>query len=195
MRCEAVKDLLEAYVEGELDGSELRSVESHISGCELCKKELALTRSMPRLVKSLSTPPVPEDIILNTLERLNETSAARQQWLREFMAFLSGKWKFAAVASLLLSAVLLGIGYQWIGRGPRISEKEVASAMEELELALGIVSVATRGTQFSLLSEGAQILDATKTGPSNAIQSISHIQIEISEELWSNLADLAQLNL
>ena len=195
MRCEAVKDLLEAYVEGELDGSELRSVESHISGCELCKKELALTRSMPRLVKSLSTPPVPEDIISNTLERLNETSAARWQWLREYRAFLSGKWKFAAVASLLLAVVLFGIGYQRIGRRPRISEKEVASAMEELKLALGIVSVATRGTQFSLLSEGAQILDATKTESSNAIQSISHTQMEISEKLWSNLADLAQLNL
>ena len=195
MRCEAVKDLLEAYVEGELDRSELRSVEAHISGCELCKKELALTQSIPRLVKSLSTPPVPEDIISNTLERLNETSAARWQWLREYRAFLSGKWKFAAVASLLLAVVLFGIGYQRIGRRPRISEKEVASAMEELKLALGIVSVATRGTQFSLLSEGAQILDATKTESSNAIQSISHTQMEISEKLWSNLADLAQLNL
>ena len=190
MRCEAIKELLEEYIEGELSESKQRAVENHISACESCKKELALTRSIPHLVNSLSTPPVPEDIIPNTLKSLNEASSARWQWL----ASLSGKWKLVAVASFMIVIALLGIGYQRIGKEPEISQAEVAKAMGELELALGIVNAAAQGTQFTILSEGAQILDATKSGSSSAIQSISHTQLEISERLWRKLVDLAQLN-
>ena len=45
MRCEEVKELLEAYVESELDESQLKAVQAHISSCESCKQELALTQA------------------------------------------------------------------------------------------------------------------------------------------------------
>ena len=61
MRCEKVKESLEAYVEGELVESEREALENHISHCESCKQELALTQSIPHLIGSLPTPPVPED--------------------------------------------------------------------------------------------------------------------------------------
>ena len=195
MRCEEVKELLEAYIEGELDEHRNREIAEHISGCELCRKELTITRSIPNLVNSLSTPPVPEDIIADTLKRLHESSSTRRQWLRSISGSLQGKWQFAAAASLVLVAVFFGIGYQRLTREPGLTDAEAASAMEDLKIALGIVGAATQKAQFTAMKEGAQILDIARGESSSAIENISQTQFDVSEKLWRNLADLVQLNL
>lgn len=183
MRCDAVKELLEEYVEGELDKARRKKIAEHIAGCESCKKELTITQSIPRLIGSLSTPPVPQSIIPNTLKSLHKPSGLR--WW---------KWQFAAVAVALLVAVL-GIGYQRINRKPEISEVEVASAMEDLKFALGIVGAATHRAQTTVLAEGIELLDATKNGSDSAAQAISNTKNRVSEKLWRSLADLVQLNI
>ena len=107
MHCEEVKELLEVYLEGELDESEQSAVEAHISNCESCKQELALTRSIPRLVSSLSAPPAPEDIIPDTLRRLHdEKPGFLKRWMRVFGVPLSRKWQFVAVSLFLLAVSL-----------------------------------------------------------------------------------------
>ena len=76
-----------------------------------------------------------------------------------------------------------------------MGEMELASAMEELELALGIISAATQRVQSTVLAEGAQILDVTRDRSSGAIEAALRTRLEISGKLWSDLTDLAQLNL
>lgn len=193
MRCETVKELLEAYIEGEVSKSEQKKLEAHIAGCESCRWELTLTQSIPRLIGSLPTPPVPEDIIPSTLKQIHEAPTARWQWLRAFGAFLSRRWQFAAAASLLLVALFLGISYQRVSRQPGIAAEEVAAAAEEIKLALGIVGAATQDVQLAALTEGARALDLTKSKSKDAMRTLSKTQLEVFEKLRRDLAVLVQL--
>jgi len=193
MRCETVKELLEAYIEGELDESKQKAVEAHISSCESCKQELALTRSIPRLVSSLPTPPVPEDIIPNTLKQIREAPTARWQWLRSFGVFLSRRWQLTAVGTLVLAALLFGISYQRMHSGSEMTEAEVAAAAEDIKLALGIVSAATQDVQLVALTEGARALDLTRSKSRDTMRTLSRTQSQVLETLRRNLAVLAQL--
>jgi anti-sigma factor RsiW len=194
MRCGTVKELLEAYIEGELDESKQKAVEAHISSCESCKQELALTRSIPRLVSSLAfNPPVPEDIIPNTLKQIREAPTARWQWLRSFGAFLSRRWQLTAIGALVLAALLFGISYQRMHSGSEMTEAEVAAAAEDIKLALGIVSAATQDVQLVALTEGARALDLTRSKSRDTMRTLSRTQSQVLETLRRNLAVLAQL--
>lgn len=195
MRCETVKELLEAYVEGELDDSQRKELEAHLSGCELCRWELTLTKSIPHLISSLPTPSVPADIIPNTLQRLREATTVRWQWTRSFGVFVSRKWRLAVAVSLVLAIFVFGVNYQRINREPEITEAQVAAAVDDIKLALGIVSAATQDAQLATLTEGVRALDITKSKSRDAVRTLSEVQLEVFEKLRRNLAVLAQLQL
>lgn len=193
MRCEEVKELLEAYVESELDESQLKAVQAHISSCESCKQELALTQAIPRLVSSLQTPPVPEDIIPNALRIINETPTTQWEWLRSFGAFLSGKWRFAAIACSLIIISLFSISYYREYRQPKITDAEVELAVKDLKLALGLVGTATQDVQTTAMTAGSRALNATKSKSKSTMRTLSGAQSEVSDKLRFGLAVLAQL--
>jgi len=193
MRCEKVKESLEAYVEGELVESEREALETHISHCESCKQELALTQSIPRLISSLPTPPVPEDIIPDTLKRLREKSSAKRRWLRAFGIISSRKWQFAVVGSLLIAVLIFGISYQMINRDSGITEAEVASATQDIKLALGIVKTATQDIQLTALRVGAEAYVEVESKSRDTIQTLFNVQVEAYDTLKRSLAFLGQL--
>ncbi len=193
MRCEKVKESLEAYVEGELGKPEREALETHISHCESCKQELALTQSIPRLISSLPTPPVPEDIIPDTIKRLREKSAAKRRWLRAFGILSSRKWQFAVVGSLLMAVLIVGISYQMINRNSGITEAEVASAAQDIKLALGIVKTATQDIQLTILAAGAEAYVEAESKSRGTIQDLSNVQVEAYGTLKRNLAFWNQL--
>ena len=187
MRCEKVKESLEAYVEGELGKSEREALETHISNCESCKQELALTQSIPRLISSLPTPPVPEDIIPETLRRLHEKPATRRRWLRAFGIVSSRKWQFAVVGSLLMAVLIFGISYQVINRNSGITEAEIASAAQDIKLALGIVQTATQDIQLTTLKVGAEAYSEARSKSRDAVQTLFNVQVEAFDTLKRNL--------
>ena len=193
MRCKEIRELLEEYLEGEIDETKRKEMETHIDGCDLCRWELALSRSIPRLVGSLSTPPVPDDLIPSTLKRLHEM---RSPWRRKqglFGILLRRRWRLVAATSILLALLLFGIGYHSIRR-PGISEEEVASAVREAKFALGIVGKVARRIQIDLM-EGTETLNVKKREAQNAIRDIAETQREIAEELYRTLAVLSRLKL
>ncbi len=55
MKNEHVLDLIDDYVDGELDGETLRTVESHLAACAACRKE---AEDMKRLTSELRKLPV-----------------------------------------------------------------------------------------------------------------------------------------
>ena len=188
MRCEKVKESLEAYVEGELGKSEREALETHISRCESCKQELALTQSIPRLISSLPTPPVPEDIIPDTLRRMHEKSATKRRWLRAFGITSSRKWQFAVVGSLLMAVLIFGISYQMINRNSGITEADVASAAQDIKLALGIVQTATQDIQLTVLAAGAEAYSEARSKSRDTVQTLFNVQVEAFDTLKRNLA-------
>jgi len=46
MKCEAIADLLVAYLEGEVTSEERGRVDAHLSVCQHCRKELAAMSSI-----------------------------------------------------------------------------------------------------------------------------------------------------
>jgi len=193
MRCSEVRELLEAYIEGELDESEQEVVSVHIADCESCKQELALTRSIPRLVNSLPTPPVPEDVIPNTLERLSEAKSSR--WTRSSGAFLLRRWQFVTAACLLL--VLLGIGYQRMNKERGITGEEAppqalvgapgASALravERVKPSVGIAKAKAHDVQIAVSAKGkSRITNEEVTSAVEEIKLAFGIVREATEDI------------
>lgn len=195
MRCKTVKKLLEAYTEGELDKSRQEAVEFHISTCQSCRQELEITWNVPRLVGFLSTPPVPDSIIPDTLRCLQENHGDRQKWIRSPGAIILRRWLIVAAASLLLVFTMFSIEYYKVHKKPEISAEEVESAAEEIRLAMGIVAVGTRHIQRTVLIEGVRTLNAAKSVSEDTIQAVSNARLEVFEKLQDSLAILGQLNL
>ncbi len=60
MKCDAIRAMLERYMDGALAPDEMRTVETHLSGCAPCRKALAEWRSVDELGKS-EFAPMPEE--------------------------------------------------------------------------------------------------------------------------------------
>lgn len=241
MRCESVMELLEEYIEGELDESRQAMIKTHLADCESCRRELALSRNIPHLVSSLPIPPVPESIIPNTLMRLRKSTSIHWQWMRHL------RWRFVAV-SLLIAAFLFGISYQRLSnreqyepvsitsannnlpviksklpvnksikllsknqrksdlRNQRkfashpkkkrqvMTEKEIASTVEGLKLAFGIVETATENIHLVAWAEGARVMNVTRNKYLDTMQAVSRYQSEFFVKLQHDLNIFGEVN-
>ena len=58
MDCDQTKEILGAYLDGELGASEAARVKEHLSGCEACGEELKGLRDLKRTAAVLRPPPV-----------------------------------------------------------------------------------------------------------------------------------------
>jgi len=190
MRCKEIKELLEAYVEGELDTSEQMEVDRHVNSCESCRRELELTRCVPKLVSALETPAVPDGIVSDALEQLRSTPRRQRRWARISEALSSRKWQIAAFASLLILISVISIGYQRMDKTSQITDEQVASAAIELRFALGIVGSATQKAQSATMMELAKAADTTKSASTNTMQILSEAQSQAYGKLKSNLSVL-----
>jgi len=243
MHCELVMELLEEYIEGELDESRQVMIEIHLADCESCRQELALSQSIPHLVNSLPTPPVPESIIPNTLMRLRKSTSIHWQWMRHL------RWRFVVAVSLLIVAFLFGgISYQRLSNRVQyepvsvssannnlpviksklpanksikllsknqqksdlpnqrkfashpkkkkqvMTEKEIASTVEGLKLAFGIVETATESIHFVILTEGTRVMNVTKSKYLDTMQAVSRYQSEFLVKLQRDLNIFGEVN-
>jgi len=132
MNCEIVQNILEEYLEGELDGTFRREMESHLQSCSYCQRELAMTERIANFIKVIPDPQVPEEIYENVMTQvcasqkqptiipLNKggrglfngiTDALREGISHIGDRFAMKKWQVAiTMASLLLLFAILG-GY------------------------------------------------------------------------------------
>jgi len=243
MQCKLAIEILEEYIEGELDESTKAMIEIHLADCESCRQELALSQSIPHLVNSLPTPSVPESIIPNTLMQLRKSTSIHWQWMRHL------RWRFAVAVSLLIVAFLFGgISYQRLSnrqqhepvsissadnnlsvikskpplnkpvklltknqqksdlRNQRkfvshpkkkkqdMTEKEIASTVEGLKLAFGIVETATESIHFVILTEGTRVMNVTKSKYLDTMQAVSRYQSEFLVKLQRDLNIFGEVN-
>lgn len=56
MNCERVRELMEASLDGELTEDDLRELESHLSECESCRRELEDMRKLGDLLGTIELP-------------------------------------------------------------------------------------------------------------------------------------------
>lgn len=123
MRCQRVRSLLSAYMDGEADPADSRMVEDHLAGCAECSREFALLRDTARMLAT--TPEVEPPAGL--LEQIEVATIRHPSvWQRLGTALGSvpayGRWAAATTAT---AAILLAI---LVARPPQQAVKQPAYA-------------------------------------------------------------------
>jgi len=109
MNCEGVRELLSAYIDGELSAGELLRVEQHLRRCHWCADEVDALRRTISLVASLDEVPVPPTFHAQLHERLAALKppvAAEKS--RRKVARRSAVWRWSVPAAAA-AAVLVGV--------------------------------------------------------------------------------------
>ena len=140
MECSAVRKLLPAAVDAELDVRESSEVDSHLQGCATCRAQYQTERALRDAVRSGATyfraPPALEARIRTALpaKAASHASVARRPW----------QWPIAvgALATLFAIASTIGLYTTLPGVDERIADEVIASHVRSL-LADHAVDVAS----------------------------------------------------
>jgi anti-sigma factor RsiW len=176
--CEQVRDRLEAYVDGDLEGAEAAEVRAHLErdgGCAACREQVALAARIRDALRAVPALACPDQLVERALARAagrgapagagpasplappraaNDEPAASRGWWRGALV--------AAAAGLLLALGLLAFGAlrsadrvpagarAGAGVDEEIDAQELARATEEARLALAYVAAIGRRSALTL---------------------------------------------
>jgi anti-sigma factor RsiW len=152
--CRRVEDLLEAYVDGDLEPFEGRLVEAHLAGCATCREELALSRQVRQELRTLPHFDLPAADLVAIRRRTvgfgGNPGAPQGSWLGWLRGSWSGwgGWATAGATAALTVALVLA----WLWREPAVepptttpvSQAEIREAEAQARLALAYLARASR---------------------------------------------------
>jgi anti-sigma factor RsiW len=141
-RCAHVLDLLEAWIDGDLDDAEAAAVKAHVEQCESCRGEQNLAETVVAELRALPEFDVPEKV-LQTVQKKTQPALVKRPGVF-FESFKSRPVPaLAAVAAVVLMVLVLS---PWRRpTEPQYTDQEVARAAAETRLALAYVgSIAQR---------------------------------------------------
>jgi hypothetical protein len=149
MNCEAFRQSLEPYVDGELSGTEMLRVSDHLALCRRCAAEADALSNLGHLLRDAArqdpAPLLPEGLASGVIARVGAEAA--QSW-RALVARAVDGWHWAAVgagsvAATFISAVAVGAAL-WMGQTPERTDS-LAGLMANLQGSPGSLWVeATR---------------------------------------------------
>lgn len=108
MTCDRCHDLVDDYVDGTLAADDLKAIEAHLAGCDMCRAMAADWSAIRRLARALE-PHVPPPQVWTKLAASFEGERSRSMASRWFAGGVG--WRPLAVAATLI--VLAG-GASWI---------------------------------------------------------------------------------
>jgi hypothetical protein len=117
--CDAIRDHLDAFADGELRGDELRHVAAHVESCRRCAEEVDVRRSLGGLIRDAAAlsynEPIPAGLAAGVVARARAESyfslrAAAGRAVDDWHWLIVGGGSVAAtlVSMLICSAVLIG---------------------------------------------------------------------------------------
>jgi hypothetical protein len=115
MNCKSFEEWIALYVEGDLDLSRRRKVESHLESCVSCKRFLKGLEASQAIVKELAAESLDQAsfnlVRERVMQEVSRRQATRSAWWRFFSPGIA-QWRPAWVAAM---AVLVGLGFllQW----------------------------------------------------------------------------------
>ena len=117
MEHESIQAMLALMAADALDAGELRRVQQHADGCEICRRELHALSSHAQGLRKLPQPTVPEGLMERTRARIiqqREAAVARRQENRMVAALVVFGWA-ASLATWALVRVLAGGSFPVLG--------------------------------------------------------------------------------
>jgi hypothetical protein len=158
MTCTELDDVLEAYLDGDLPHEEHREVSGHLSGCESCRRKLALAERVASALRSLPQVRCPDDVAREMVRRVTEAGRTENErragWTAGIAGFLSQilpspfPWKASlglAAAILIVIAIAAYPPSHWVRSGqPHYTKNEIEQAKMVVGLAFGYVDHAAR---------------------------------------------------
>ena len=138
--CSWTQDRIDAHVDGELHGDELGAFEDHVEGCETCRRELALARSLVSELRALPSLECPDRVVDEAAARAGaDTTGIARTWRDRLRDRLAAKPVFvprpamAAVLVVIVAATVFVLLQH--EQSPFNGDVTVALTEQEAELA------------------------------------------------------------
>lgn len=111
MRCRKVRSFLSAYCREETSAEVSAKVKRHLDGCNGCRREEQVYRSMSQLVASISTRKVSDQFTSRLFQRIGQESFAEKRTKAYFPRRipLFGTARLVTAASAAVAVLVLGI--------------------------------------------------------------------------------------
>jgi hypothetical protein len=170
--CSAILDLLEAYVDAELDPESSAAVEAHVATCDGCRSELGLAHRVPLALRDLPELEPPRWVQAAIFREAE--AGARDK--RDFLGWRAVALPLAAG----LAAAALGLSLWWASdRGAGVggpatlarsasaepTDEEIAQATREVRLVLARVGETQRRASLAAIEAvGHQVQRAAARG-------------------------------
>ncbi len=171
MECDKAKELLSAYLDGEVTEKERHLVEEHLDSCKSCRQELEELRRIVGLVASLPKEAAPEGFAQRTVASLPAPGTGAPERLRKFL--LRPRWAFAsgALATAALILIAMSLLY-WPGPG-----------VPSVPTLQPVAEVRSAAPETGFVRKGVEVAATVRVAEKGIIDGLA--ETEISEEVPS----------
>ncbi len=145
--CAWARQVIEAYLDGDLTADEAARLESHLSGCQACAEELALAKRLNLALRDLPEQRCPDRIADAVLDRVGkEPRAARRP-----AGWYPRVWRPAALAAMLLLVAITALVIKGAKPPPpTVTPEEIVRAEQQVRWTLAYVGEIGRRSAFTV---------------------------------------------
>ncbi|HEY2290748.1 MAG TPA: anti-sigma factor [Thermoanaerobaculia bacterium] len=182
-----IEELLPAYALGALDGDDLRELEAHwLSGCEECRRQLALWQGELETLAAEVEPVQPSDVTRVRVLRLAGSDRAPAAPPRR-----TTPWWMAVAALLLLALALWGLldqaRMERQVRGLEAERERLSRQVNDLDRQVGLAREEARRAQQALqvlAAPGVQSVVLAGLGPSPGAKGRTYVNPSTRDALF-----------
>jgi len=139
--CAEFLDLLDAWIDGDLEVSEASRLQTHFDGCSSCREEHQFAEEIRAELRGMPEFRPPERVLAAVREATNPTANERASGVPGWLTLRPVPAAIAVAAVAVLLFVVVPRGER---PGAHYTEREIRRATAETRLALAYVSDATR---------------------------------------------------
>ncbi|MCX8052820.1 MAG: anti-sigma factor [Armatimonadetes bacterium] len=173
MNCRRVMNLISAYVDGELAGTEMLAIRRHLSECPECCQEYESVRQVKQALSRLRTVFPRNDLAAAIARRLDEVQVATyQKFYSRAIGFLHGKLSPVAAALAASGVALMFMTAGGIdGLAPQTLRSSVAALGQRTREVAFLRDVSKSQSQFGVTPD--LVAASKRPDPSSELQFVS----------------------
>ena len=167
--CDAVLELLEAFVDTDLEPGEERMVAEHLEGCGSCRRDHHIALDIRSSLRSLPEHDAPARVLWAVRMAARGEEAPGGLVSRLVRWFLRPASAFAAAAVVLAVTSTAVVWWQRPTPRPSLDDPEIARAAQETRFALALVGALGRRAALDEVL-GRRVVAPTVAGVTDALR-------------------------